>query len=322
MPVSPEELTRRILAGGAIEPAEALACLREAPRAALRDAAAAVTKAFRKPTFDFCCILNARSGRCPEDCKWCAQSARWSTGVSCHPWVGTQACVDAAKKAEAKGIRRMGIVTSGKGQRPADIDAICEAVRAIRRETGVRVCGSLGILDEEALQKLFDAGMDRLHCNLETAPSRFGALCTTHTQAEKRATLDAARRVGMTICCGGIIGMGETDEQIVEFALTLRDLGSPSIPVNLLHPIPGTPLGTMPLLGVERVFDAIAVFRLVNPRARLRFAGGRARLTDAEAAEAMRIGIDAGIAGPMLTTPGPKYQDDRHLAEQAGYAID
>lgn len=319
--VSVLQLADRIIVGGEISRAEMLDVLQHASRTLLHNAAARVTAAFRKETFDFCCIVNARSGHCPEDCKWCAQSAHWHADIQCFPWIGTEACVRAAKKAEATGVHRIGIVTSGKGQTPEDVDAICEAVRAIRRSTSVRVCGSLGLLDEVSLRKLYDAGMDRLHCNIEAAPALFGSLCSTHTQEQKRKTLEAARRVGMSICCGGIIGMGETDEQLVDFAFFLKEIGSPSIPVNILHPIPGTPLEKQPLIPAERIFDAIAILRLVHPKARLRFAGGRARLSDAEAAYAIKIGIDAGIAGPMLTTPGPRYQDDRHLAEQAGYTI-
>ena len=176
-------------------------------------------------------------------------------------------------------------------------------------------------VDEPSLAKLKAAGLQRLHCNLETAPSHFGSLCTTHTTAEKLATIRAARRLGFEICSGGIIGMGETDAQLVEFAFALKEIAPDSIPVNILDPIAGTPLGTRPPLDFGRILDSIAILRLVNPRTPLRFAGGRRLLTDEQAAEAIAVGIDAGIQGPLLTTPGKDYADDRQLALAAGYEV-
>ena len=316
------ELADRIIAGG--DPAtaeELLDLLREAPREELREAAHRVTAAFAPKHFDFCSIINARSGRCPEDCKWCAQSAHWKTGCECHGWVGAEACVKAAKEAEANGADRIGIVTSGRAQTPADIDALCDALRAMRRASGIELCGSLGLVSEADLLKLKAAGLQRIHCNIETAPSLFGKLCTSHTQAQKLETLRAARRLGFQICCGGIIGMGETDEQLVEFAFALKEIAPDSIPVNVLHPIEGTPLGNRGILDPERAVDAVAVLRLANPATPLRFAGGRRDMSDETAAKCIYVGISAGIAGPLLTTPGADFDDDRALAAAAGYHV-
>ena len=281
-----------------------------------------MTAHFKPRTFDFCAIINARCGRCSEDCKWCAQSARYETGCDVFGWVGAKACADAAKAAETNGVVRIGIVTSGRGQTPAQIEEICAALRAMRAAAGrIHLCASLGLVDEPSLAKLKAAGLQRLHCNLETAPSYFGSLCTTHTTAEKLATIRAARRLGFEICSGGIIGMGETDAQLVEFAFALKEIAPDSIPVNILDPIAGTPLGTRPPLDFGRILDSIAILRLVNPRTPLRFAGGRRLLTDEQAAEAIAVGIDAGIQGPLLTTPGKDYADDRQLALAAGYEV-
>ncbi len=316
------ELADRIIGGG--DPAtaeELLDLLRNAPRDELHEAAHRVTAACAPRRFDFCGIINARSGRCPENCKWCAQSAHWKTGCECHGWVGTEACVKAAADAEANGVGRIGIVTSGRAQSPADIDALCDALRAMRRETRIHLCGSLGLLSPSDIARLKEAGLERVHCNIETAPSHFGDLCTTHTQAQKLETLRAARDAGLEICCGGIIGMGESDEQLVEFALALAEIAPASIPVNILHPIPGTPLGDSPFLDEGRILDAISILRLANPKTPLRFAGGRARLSDDTARRAIFCGISAGIAGPLLTTPGADYADDRALAVEAGYEV-
>ena len=187
--------------------------------------------------------------------------------------------------------------------------------------TSDECCGSLGLVSEADLAKLKAAGLKRLHCNLETAPSLFPSLCSTHTQAQKLETLRAARRLGMHICCGGIVGMGETDEQLVEFALTIRDVAPDSIPVNFLHPIEGTPLGARGVPDPERAIDAVAILRLANPAPPLRFAGGRRDMTDETAAKCVHVGMNAGIAGPLLTTPGADFDDDRALAQAAGYHV-
>ena len=312
----------RIAGEGEISPEEALRLLEAKEPEALRAAARAVTAHFKPRTFDFCAIINARCGRCSEDCKWCAQSARYETGCNVFGWVGAKACADAAKAAATNGVVRIGIVTSGRGQTPAQIEEICAALKAMRAAAGrIHLCASLGLVDEPSLAKLKAAGLQRLHCNLETAPSHFGSLCTTHTTAEKLATIRAARRLGFEICSGGIIGMGETDAQLVEFAFALKAIAPDSIPVNILDPIAGTPLGTRPPLDFGRILDSIAILRLVNPRTPLRFAGGRRLLTDEQAAEAIAVGIDAGIQGPLLTTPGKDYADDRQLALAAGYEV-
>lgn len=317
--VNISELENRVLADETISPADVLSVLRSGDHEALWEAAHRITERFKPRTFDFCAIVNARSGRCSENCKWCAQSGHWHTKCEQYGWIGTEACVKAAKDAEANGVFRLGIVTAGRGQTPAQIDEICEALRAMKASSGISRCGSLGLVDEEGLRKLKEAGLERLHCNLETAPSHFTELCTTHTTEDKLRTLRAARAMGFQICCGGIIGMGETDEQLVEFAFTLKDVAPDSIPINILDPIEGTPLGGSRFLDLPRILDAIAVMRIVNPKTPLRFAGGRRRLSDADAAKAVYVGMNAGIQGPLLTTPGSDYADDRQLAKDAGY---
>ena len=301
---------------------EALALLRPERREELRERAHEVTEQCVEKRFDFCSIINARSGRCGENCKWCAQSAHWKTGCETYGWVGTDACVKAAKEAAANGADRIGIVTSGRCLSPEDVENACVALREMRKAVpGIGLCASLGLLSEADLAKLKAAGLQRVHCNLETAPSLFPSLCTTHTTADKLSTLKAAKRLGFQICCGGIIGMGETDQQLVEFAFALKEIAPDSIPVNVLHPIKGTPLGEKGILDPARVVDSVALLRLVNPSTPLRFAGGRRDMTDETAAKCIYVGMSAGIAGPLLTTPGANFNDDRELALRAGYAV-
>ncbi len=305
----------------AITREEALALLRPGRREELRERAHDVTEQCVEKRFDFCSIINARCGRCSENCKWCAQSAHWKTSCENYGWVGTEACVKAAKEAETNGADRIGIVTSGRCLSPEDVDNVCETLKAMHQATDIGLCASLGLLSEGDLAKLKAAGLQRVHCNIETAPSHFPSLCTTHTFADKLATLKAAKRLGFQICCGGILGMGETDEQLVEFAFTLREIAPDSIPVNVLHPIAGTPLGEQGVLDPERVIDSVALLRLVNHSTPLRFAGGRRDMSDETAAKCIYVGMSAGIAGPLLTTPGADFDDDRELALRAGYAV-
>lgn len=300
---------------------EALALLKPERRDELRKRAHDVTEECVEKRFDFCSIINAKSGHCTEDCKWCAQSRHWNTGCDCYGWVGTEACVKAAKDAAANGADRIGIVTSGKRLSANDLDNVCNALKAMRKATKIGLCASLGLLSEDDLAKLKSAGLERIHCNIEAAPSLFKTLCTTHTTEDKIKTLKAAKRLGFQICCGGIIGMGETDEQLVEFAFALKDIAPDSIPVNVLHPIKGTPLGNRATLDADRIIDSVALLRLVNPHTPLRFAGGRRDMDDATAAMCIHVGMSAGIAGPLLTTPGADFDDDRELAIRAGYTV-
>ena len=305
-----------------IDREEALALLKPERRHELRERAHEITERCVEKRFDFCSIINARCGRCSENCKWCAQSAHWKTGCETYGWVGTEACVKAAKEAAANGADRIGIVTSGRCLSHEDVDNVCAALKAMRAAVpDIGLCASLGLLSEGDLRNLKAAGLQRVHCNIEAAQSLFPSLCTTHTFADKLATLHAAKKLGFQICCGGIIGMGETDAQLVEFAFALKEIAPDSIPVNVLHPIAGTPLGDHGILDPERVVDSVAILRLVNPSTPLRFAGGRRDMTDATAAKCIYVGMSAGIAGPLLTTPGADFNDDRELALRAGYAV-
>ena len=309
-----------IATGEGVSEAEAVS-LAAASLDALKDAAERITKACASRRFDTCSIINGKSGKCPEDCKWCAQSAHYHAHIHEYPLVSAEKLEEAAEFSRSKGIGRFSIVTSGKRLKPDEVEQLCSSVRELAAKTDIRLCLSAGLLSEEDLRKFREAGISRYHCNLESSPSFFGRLCTTHTQEEKISTLKAAVKAGLEICSGGIIGMGESLQQRIELAFTLRELGVKSVPINILSPIPGTPLENRPLIPEEDVLRTIALFRFILPDAALRFAGGRARLSAEATLEAYRIGINASIMGDMLTTAGADIDTDMDRIRAAGYDL-
>ena len=273
-------------------------------------AVAGAVRAASAPSFFNCGIVNARSGRCPEDCAFCAQSASHDTGVSVYPLLDGEALLRKAEDARKGGARRFGIVTSGTSLPDHDVDPLCRAVERIVRELGMEVCGSLGMLTPERARCYREAGMTRYHHNLETSASFFPHICTTHRYEEDMASVRAAASSGMEVCSGGIIGLGESPKQRVELAFTLAELGVDSIPINFLHAIPGTRLEHMPRLHPEEALRTLAVFRLIHPSRDILVAGGRAHVLGEWQSWLYAAGANGMMVGDYLTTRGETFSVD------------
>lgn len=313
------EIALRVLAGGKVSREEASRLATDAPTELLCQHADRICRHFCGDKVDSCSIVNARSGLCSEDCKWCAQASRHHTGCKVYDSLPYDVTLEAARRNEQEGIRRFSLVTSGRSLSDKDVDHFCDTVRRLSEDTGLYLCASMGLLTLPQLRKLREAGVRRCHCNMETSAEYFRTLCTTHTPEDKRRTIAAAREAGMEVCSGGIIGMGENMEQRLDFAFELASLGVDSVPVNILNPIPGTPLENTPLISEEEIIRTAALFRFILPKQSIRFAGGRMRLSKESMRRMMCGGVNGVLMGDMLTTVSHTVAEDRELFREAGW---
>ncbi|MFI3240818.1 MAG: biotin synthase BioB [Bacteroidales bacterium] len=317
-----KELLDRVLDGGKISRAEAIELVNCADKGALYKASERVTRHWMGDKFDCCSIINAKSGNCSEDCKWCAQSAFYKTKVEKYPMVDKMESLRQGEHNYGQGIGRFSLVTSGRKLSAKDVREVGEHYKLLREKCGIKRCASFGLMEYEDLVYLKECGVDTYHCNMETSKSYFGKLCTTHTPDDKQHTIQAARKAGMRVCSGGIIGMGESMEDRVDMAIMLREMGIRSIPLNILQPIKGTPLGESAPLTEQEILTTIAIFRMINPRAFIRFSGGRAQLSPESQRLSLKIGVNAAITGDLLTTVGSTVERDMRLIRKAGYKLD
>ncbi|MFH2000418.1 MAG: biotin synthase BioB [Planctomycetota bacterium] len=270
----------------------------------------------------FCGIINAKSGRCSENCAFCSQSSHYKTGAPVFPLVSAEAMLERAREVGAMGARAFSIVTSGTTLRAdQEIAEVCNVIRRLREEGRIMRCASLGTMTEEVLARLKEAGLTHYHHNLETARSFFPQICTTHEYDDDLRTIKAAKGLGISVCCGGIFGMGETAGQRVELAETLRELDVDSIPLNFLNPIPGTPLEGGRRITPQECLKAIAVYRLMMPQKDIYICGGReVGLRDLHSWIFM-AGANGIMVGNYLTTAGRDIDSDRRMIEDQGFEL-
>lgn len=317
-----ERLADRVLEGRGIGRAEALAVLRapDAETESVVRAAERVRRFHHANTVKIHVLLNAKSGACPEDCAFCSQSAYARTPIERYRLMTEERIVEAARCAKAAGAWKFCIVTATRGPSERDLDVICGAVRRIKQEVGVRVCTSLGILANGQARRLAEAGVDRFNHNLETSQRFFPRICTTHTYEDRVRTVREAQAAGMEACCGGIVGMGESEEDVVDLAFAVRALGVTSIPVNFLNPRPGTPLEGRAVVDARYALRVLAMVRLVNPGTDVRAAGGREVALGPLQGYALRVANSIFTNG-YLTTGGNAAEADRAMIARMGMEI-
>ncbi|HOS84319.1 MAG TPA: biotin synthase BioB [Bacteroidales bacterium] len=316
-----QKLTEDVCAGKALTHEEGVALTQYPDKEALYEAADRIRTHFCGNNMDLCSITNAKSGRCSQNCKWCSQSAHHTTNIEEYDLIEKDRAVHEALESAKAGVHRHSLVTSGKAVSDKTLNSLLDIYKEIRQQSSINLCASMGLITKEQLQKLKAAGISHYHCNLETAPSFFPNVCTTHTIQDKIDVILAAQSLGMRVCSGGIIGMGETMEQRVELACALRDLNILSIPINILTPIEGTPLQNSNELTEEEILTTIAVFRFINPKANLRFAGGRLKIKTYQH-KALHAGINSALTGNYLTTIGSNTADDIRDFTASGFTIE
>lgn len=316
------ELKNSVLRGGLITLEQAIDLSNSEHKELVYQSANEIRMAFLGNKFDLCSIENAKSGKCSEDCKWCSQSAYHSAQVEVYELVDQKNAVEMAKRNEAYGVKRYSLVTSGRGVSQKTLTEMIKTYQAIRQASNISFCASMGLLTASQLTQLKDVGVEHYHCNLETSRAYFPKVCTTHTYDDKIETIKMAQNIGLKICSGGIIGMGESMLDRLQMAFDLAGLGVQSIPINILNPIEGTPLSGASALSQEEILTTIALFRWINPKANLRFAGGRQILKSYQD-KALQAGISSAVVGDLLTTLGSSgVREDIDNFKASGFDVD
>ncbi len=265
---------------------------------------------------ELCSILNAKSGSCPEDCKFCAQSSHHSTGSPVYPLKSRTEVLEAARRAKEIGAERFDVVTSGNTLTKDEVARIADVVREIRDTIGIDMCASLGSLEEEDLVLLKESGVSRYHHNIETSPNFFPNIVTTHTFQDRIDTIKAAKKAGLQVCSGGIIGMGESWDDRIDMALILKELGVDSVPINILVPVKGTRFEKISPLSAVDAVKTIAIFRIVLKDKIIKIAAGRESILKDFQSMAFMAGANGMLIGGYLTIKGRSAEEDRRLAEE------
>ncbi len=275
---------------------------------------------YRGDGVDLCAIVNAKSGRCSEDCHYCAQSVRYQTGIKTYPLLSDEEILNRAVEAREAGARRFCIVTSGKKPSKEELKRIGHLVSKIR-DTGLLPCSTLGLLSEDEIAFLKDSGLERYHHNLETSESFFPSICTTHSYQDKLRTIESVKKLGLSLCSGGIFGLGETWHDRLEMALLLKKLDPDSVPINFLIPIEGTPLGGRESLSPVEALRIVALYRIVLENKEIRLCGGRHQTLGEFNAMVFMAGADGLLIGNYLTRKGRSLEDDLNLIRESGLRV-
>ena len=313
-----KKLTDKILDGYEITPPEAHELL-NVPIKELCSCANKIREHYCGNLFDVCTILNVKSGKCSEDCKFCAQSAYYDTDIDEYPLLDNQLLKSQCLDLYNHGFKRVSFVASGRNIRDEEFENIIKVIEELKN-TDMNICVSLGLLKDYQIEKLKENGVTRIHCNLESSENYFSHVCSTHSFDDKIGTLDRINTHNMLICSGGIFGLGETFEDRIDLAFSLHNNNVRSIPINILNPIAGTPVEDNCILSNDDVCRIVAIFRFINPGAFIRMAGGRSLLSD-NGKRAFMSGSNSAILGNMLTTLGVSFEDDLNMIEELGYEI-
>jgi len=311
------QIAEKIIDGETLTPSDDLKFLLETPLEELQQGAGLIQKKFCGNHIDLCTIINGKSGRCGEDCKYCAQSAKNHTGIDEYNFLPTKEILAVAKINEKAGVNRFSIVTSGRALTGADFDKAVDAYKVLRENLKIDLCASHGILNSEQFKKLRATGVTSYHHNIETSRRFFPQICTSHTYDDRINTINLAQDAGFNVCSGGIIGMGENWQDRIDMAFELFNLQIKSIPINALMAVKGTPLENRPPLAPEEILRTVAIFRYINPTANIRLAAGRKLLPDF-GVSAFLHGASASITGNMLTTSGTTIKSDIELLHKLG----
>lgn len=273
---------------------------------------------FMSDNIEFCSLINARNGKCSQNCKYCAQSSHYCTNIESYPLVELDEVIKSAKESKENKASRFAIVTSGRTpDEGRDFNLELEMIKEINKIDGLNSCASIGILDDEQAQQLAQAGLKRFHHNINTCRSYYPEVCTTHTYEDRINTCKLVKKYGMELCCGVILGMGETVEQRVEMAMELAEIEPDSIPINILMPIPETPFESYhDKIDEENVLRTMAIFKIANPKSVVRFCGGRMRLSQENQELALKTCVEGILIGNYLTTVGREAKDDIKTAEK------
>lgn len=315
-------LTEKVLAGDllSLKDASSLASIEGSEIFQLFAAATKIRERFRKDKIDLCSVVNAKSGACSEDCSYCAQSSKSTADISVYPLVNEDVVTEKAREAKEAGVRRFCIVTSGRKVAQGELKRIASMVQKVRK-LGLLPCATLGLLNRDELTMLKDNGLERYHHNLETSERFFPFICSTHTYPDKMKTIEAAKSVGVSICSGGIFGLGESWQDRIDMAFKLRDFGADSIPLNFLIPIKGTPMEDANLLHPFEALKIISLYRFILPDKAVRVCGGRRQVLGEFNSMVFMAGADSLLAGNYLTTTGTPYEDDLRLIRYYGLEV-